>query len=239
MKTVAARKINHYHFDSEQLPSKALLASYQVAHRIVKCKKLHTIAEELILPAAVDLATTMIGERAAQKLILVSLPNDTMCRRIDDMAEDIHDLLIDQIKEREFSLQLDEATDNSRDAHLICYVWFVDFSEQNLVKELLFCKPIELGFRDIDLFNIIDNFISKNNLDWEKCISISTEGAKAMSGSCCGLRSLIEERAPMAKWTHCMIYREALVARELSPTLGETVEVITKIINYIKTRPSK
>ena len=143
------------------------------------------------------------------------------------------------MKEREFSLQLDEATDNSRDAHLICYARLVDFSEQNLVEELLFCKPIELGCRGIDLFNIIDNFISKNNLDWDKCISICTDGAKAMSGSFCGLRSLIEECAPMAKWTHCIIHREALVARELSPELGETVEVITKIINYIKTRPSK
>ena len=222
-----------------QLPSKALLASYQVAHRIAKCKKPHTIAEELILPAAIDLASTMIGEEAAEKLKLVPLSNDTMCRRIGDMAEDIHDQLIDQMKQREFGLQLDEATDGSRDAHLICYVRFVDFSEQNLVEELLFCKPIELGCRGIDLFSIIDNFISTNNLDWEKCISICTDGAKAMSGSCCGLRSLIQERAPMAKWTHCMIHREALVARELSPELGDTVEVVTKVINFIKTRPLK
>ena len=47
-----------------QLPSKALLASYQVAH---KCKKPHSIAEELILPAAIDLATTMIGEGSCRK----------------------------------------------------------------------------------------------------------------------------------------------------------------------------
>ena len=46
------------------------------------------------------------------------------------MALDIHDQLIDRTKEREFSLQLDEATDGNRDAHLIYYVRFVDFSEQ-------------------------------------------------------------------------------------------------------------
>ena len=57
------------------------------------------------------------------------------------MTDDIHDQLINQMKEGEFSLQLDEATDNSRDAHLICNVRFVDFSEQNLVEEFLFCKP--------------------------------------------------------------------------------------------------
>ncbi|CAK1599035.1 unnamed protein product [Parnassius mnemosyne] len=44
------------------VPTKALLASYKVAHRVAKCKKPHTIAEELILPAAVDMVSVMIGE---------------------------------------------------------------------------------------------------------------------------------------------------------------------------------
>ena len=48
-----------------------------------------------------------------------------------------------------------------------------------------------------------------------------------------------QERAPMAKWVHCMIHREALVARELSPKLGATVEIVTKVINFIKKRPLK
>ena len=71
-----------------QFSSKALLASYQVVHRIVKCKKPHTIAEGLILPAAVDLVGTLI-EGAAEKLKMVPLSDDIMCRRIDDMAQDI------------------------------------------------------------------------------------------------------------------------------------------------------
>ena len=36
-----------------------------------------------------------------------------------------------------------------------------------------------------------------------------------------------------------MIHREALVARELSPELGATVEIVIKLINFIKTRPLK
>ena len=181
----------------------------------------------------------MIGEGAAEKLKLVLLSNDTVCHQIGDMALDIHDQLIDQMKQREFGLQLDEATDGSRDTHLICYVRFVDFSLHSLVEELLFCKPIEVGCQGIDLFNIIDNFISTNNLDWENCISICTDGARAMSGSRSELRSLIQERAPMAKWVHCMIHKEELVAHELSPKLGVTVEIVTKVINFIKTRPLK
>ena len=66
---------------------------------LLSAKKPHSIAEELILSAAIDLATTMIGEGAAEKLKLVPLTNDTVCRRIGDMALDIHDQLINQMKQ--------------------------------------------------------------------------------------------------------------------------------------------
>ena len=71
-----------------KLPSITLLASSQVAHRIAKCKKPHSIAEEIILPAAIDLASTMI-EETPEKLKLVPLSNDTVCRRIGDIALDL------------------------------------------------------------------------------------------------------------------------------------------------------
>ena len=120
----------------KHVTSKTLLALFPVSHRIAKCKKPHTNAEKLILPAA-------IVEGSAEKLKLVQISNDTVCRRIGDMAEDIYYELIDQMKQRESGLQLDEATDGSRDAHLICYVCFFDFSEERTVEELLFCKPIK------------------------------------------------------------------------------------------------
>ena len=56
-----------------QTPAKGQLASFKVAYRIAKCKKLHTTAEELMLPAALDLVLTIIGKSAAQKLKAVPL----------------------------------------------------------------------------------------------------------------------------------------------------------------------
>lgn len=40
----------------------ALKASYLVARRVAQSKKAFTIAEELVLPAAVDMCREMIGE---------------------------------------------------------------------------------------------------------------------------------------------------------------------------------
>ena len=64
-------------------PAKAQLASFKVAYRIAKCKKPHTLAEELVLPA-VDLVSTMIGESAAP------LSNNTISRRIDKIYLNPH-----------------------------------------------------------------------------------------------------------------------------------------------------
>ncbi|XP_029729922.2 zinc finger BED domain-containing protein 5-like [Aedes albopictus] len=106
-------KQQHVSFSRQtHINSNALLASYKVAYRVAQCKKSHTIAEELILPAAVDLVSTMIGEHASQQLSKVPLSNNTIARRIDDMANDINCQLVDFLKNREYALQLDEATDN-------------------------------------------------------------------------------------------------------------------------------
>ena len=106
-------------------------------------KKPHIIVEELVLPAALDLVSTMIGESVAQKVKVVPLSNNTICRRIEKISDDINDPLIMKMHGNEFNLQLDEATTNTsdNDAYLICYVCFI-VNDNNTVKGLLFCKLI-------------------------------------------------------------------------------------------------
>jgi len=134
----------------------------KLKYRIVKCKKTHTIAEEVVLPAALDIVSTMIGESAAQKLKAVPLSNNTICRRIDLILDDINDQLVAKMRGNEFSLQLDEATTSTRnkDACLICFVCFID-NNDNIVEDLLFCKPILTNCRAHELFALLNNFFSR------------------------------------------------------------------------------
>jgi hypothetical protein len=160
-------------FKSASIPNNALLASYKVAYRIAQCKKPHTIAEELILPAAVDMVRIMVGESAGKLLLKVPLSNNTISRRIQHMAEDINNQLIEKMKGVEFGLQLDEAMDNNKDAHLICYVRFID--DNNIIEDLLFCKNTTAGAKAQDLFEILDTFMCENNLNWPKCVGVCTD----------------------------------------------------------------
>ncbi|XP_068115052.1 zinc finger BED domain-containing protein 5-like [Hyperolius riggenbachi] len=219
------------------IPKNALLASYKVAYLVAKCKKPHTIPEDLILPAAMEMVTLMAGESTGKLLSKIPLSNSTVSRRIECMAEDLNDQITEKMKGKEFGLQLDEATDSHKDAHLICYARFID--EDKIMEDLLFCKSITAGIKGQDLFNILDTFMSDNNLDWTKCVGVCTDGGRSMSGCYGGLQALVRNKAPDALWTHCVIHREALASKQLSPPLNLVMENVLKVVNYIKTRPQK
>ena len=58
----------------------ALCSSDQVAHRIAELKKSHAIAEDLILPAAMDMVREVLDQCAADKLKTRSMSDDTISR---------------------------------------------------------------------------------------------------------------------------------------------------------------
>ncbi|GFU83773.1 SCAN domain-containing protein 3 [Trichonephila clavipes] len=108
----------------------------------------------------------MFGDNFAKELQSIPLSNDTVSRRIDDIAEDVEQQLFGKLRDKLFSIQLDEATDSNKDAHFIAYVRFWD--DMSAVEELLFCKPIKLKATAIALFAILNNFRNEANIEWKK-----------------------------------------------------------------------
>ena len=138
------------------MPVNAQLASYKVAYRVAQCKKLHTIAEELILPATIDMVSTMIDEATASKLKAIPLSDNTIARRIYDISKDIEEQLNDKIRAKHFALQMDEATDSNKDCLLIASInRFID--GEDLREDLLFCKRVTTR-ATTELFKIIDTY---------------------------------------------------------------------------------
>ncbi|XP_026481385.1 zinc finger BED domain-containing protein 5-like [Ctenocephalides felis] len=214
---------------------KALLASYKVSYRIAKCKKPHSIGETLVLPAAIDIIAMMFGESYADQIKSIPLADNTVERRISDISDDLCDQLIEKIKLSSFALQVDETTDVAKDAHLITYIRHV--MENDIREELLFCKAIEGKATASEIFNIIDNFFIEKGILWENCVGLCTDGAPSMAGKNAGLQALVRKVAPRAVWTHCMIYRQSLVARNMGEELLEVFEIIIKVVNFIKNSP--
>ena len=109
----------------------AIEASYLVALRIAKAKTPHTIAEcksELLLPATKDIVQVMLGAEYVNKSNTISLSNNTVSRRIDDMSADIMEQVIQEMKSAPlgiFSIQLDESTDAENCSQLLVYVRYI------------------------------------------------------------------------------------------------------------------
>ena len=92
----------------------------------MKAEKAHTIGEELIFPCIKDVVRLMIDTEAVNKLNGLSISDNTVQRRIVDMADGIKSQMVEQIKDSPIiCLQLDESTDvhNSdfKDELLCCH----------------------------------------------------------------------------------------------------------------------
>lgn len=109
------------------------------------------------------------------------MSNNTVKRRIMDIADDTEKTVVSHLKScHYFSLQNDESIDISNDANLIFFVRY-DF-ENTIHEELLFCSLCPTTRTTAkEIFNLISDYINKNNTEWKKCVELSSDGARAMS----------------------------------------------------------
>ncbi|KAF8776962.1 Zinc finger MYM-type protein 6 like protein [Argiope bruennichi] len=155
-------------------------------------------------------------KKVPKQLQSIPFSNDTVARRIGGITEDVQCQLFSKLRDKLFSIQLDEATDSNKGAHLIAYVRFCD--NMSVVVELLFCKPIELKTTVLALFSILNDFMNETNIKWKNCVGICTNGARSMSERFRVIQALLKQKSPQC--THCMIHRETLASKEMSPGLN-------------------
>jgi len=84
-----------------------------------------------------------------------------------------------------------------------------------------------------------DTFLCENNTDCTKCVAVSTDGGRSMSGCCGGLQALIRRKDPDALWTNRIIHREGLVTKHLSPPRNLVLENVLKVVNFISCTQSQ
>ena len=110
---------------------------------------------------------------------------------------------------------------------------------ESLCEDLLFCKHIKNRATCDELFKIMDRYLKEHGLKWENCVGFCSDGAQTMAGSRNGLQALIMRVAPDAHLTHCIIHREALASRQISPELNEVLTEVVSVVNFTKTRRLK
>lgn len=215
---------------------KACKASFQVSYRIAKAGKAHIIAETLIKPCLIDVVETMIGEKFSNSVKMLPLSNDTVHRRIYEISNEIENTVIQRIKGSGwYALQLDETTDVAGCAVLLVIVRYIH--NNSAEEEMLLCKPLKTHTTGEEIFKMIDSYITEKELNWNQCINICTDGAKAMTGKYSGFVARVKNVVPEIESSHCIIHRQALAVKKIPPVLKNVLDEAVKIVNFIKSRP--
>lgn len=67
----------------------------------------------------------MLGDKATKDLNLISLSNDTVKNRIEDMVSNIKEQLVSRVVNSQYySLQLDESTDVFTNGNLLAFILY-------------------------------------------------------------------------------------------------------------------
>lgn len=97
----------------------------------------------------------------------------------------------------------------------LSFILYKDVSDIN--KHLLFCKMLPGKTTGEEIFQVIDSFFKEHDLQWKTCSHTCTDGAAAMAGNVKGLLGRVKRVSPNIKWMHCIIHREALASKRMSP----------------------
>ncbi|KRZ14060.1 Protein ZBED8 [Trichinella zimbabwensis] len=216
-----------------QETAKDVKVSYEIAMLIAKNKKPHTIGENLVKPCIVNAVKILLGDDIAKQFKNISLSDSTVKRRIDELADDIKQQVLEKVKcSPFFAISCDESTDQANCAQLIVYARFI--ANNTIEEELLFSEPLKTTTKGADVFQAVSQFFEVNGLMWEKLVGVCTDGAPAMLGSRSGFVKMVKSKNPSIFAMHCVIHRQALVAKTLPDDLREDLNFAVEVVNYVK-----
>lgn len=225
------------HMKKMTTTEKSLLrASYAISFQICKQKKPFSIGANLVKPCILAAAEEVLDAQAVQKLTAIPLSNDIVQQRSLDMAMDVEQQLVEEVKKSKyFAIQLDESTDVSNCAILLCYVRYK--GEEDFKEELFCCISLPSKTTGSEIFRSLNEYFYEHGIDWENCVGICTDGAASMTGCRAGVVARIKEVGHKEMLsTHCIIHREHLSAKKLSSELRNVLNITVKIVNEIRSR---
>ncbi|XP_067950484.1 zinc finger BED domain-containing protein 5-like [Watersipora subatra] len=180
-----------------------------------------------------DCASIVHGKPAGQKFQDLPPSNNTVKRRVDDIAANLEEKVVAKIKASPFwAIQLNESTDVTGLSQLLVYGRYVH--DTSIEEELLFCQPLLRTTSARDVLKIVENLLEKAKLGWEKLISVCTDGAPAILGFRSDFVRQIKHKNPDIEGVHRFLHREALASKTLLQALKSNLDVNIKVVNYTK-----
>ncbi|XP_076352698.1 zinc finger BED domain-containing protein 5-like [Tachypleus tridentatus] len=127
--------------------------------------------EKLVKPCTVGNAECMLDEKSVTEITLVPLSNNTVTRRIKELAANKKTELISRLQNCTFGLQTDESTDVAR-----LFFFFVQYQHQLTIEDILLCKFLPTNTTGAEIFNVLNNVFESHGLSWNNYVDICIDG---------------------------------------------------------------
>jgi len=215
-------------------------ASFHVAHCIARHGK--PLSEgEFLKEAFLECSAALFADFKEKDLIIkrineLPISRNTITERILRLDENTSSQINYDLKCAEmYSIALDETTDISGYAQLAV---FARYKSGNIMREEL-VKLITLTGRTTGLavFKEFADTFMKMNIDLQKIVSVTTDGAPSMIGKNIGFIQQLKHSVQHSLIEfHCLIHQEVLCAKQGLKTFSNVMPVVTKIVNFINAR---
>ena len=124
-------------------------------------KKPYRIGKELVKPCILTAAEDILGPETVESLKAYDSPTAPVQRRIEDMAKDVEQQVIEEVKKSlYYAIQLDESADVSNCTVLLCFVMYKGITD--VKEELLWNINLPGRTTGSEIFRLLDEYFCKN-----------------------------------------------------------------------------
>lgn len=100
-----------------------------------------------------------------------------------------------------------------------------------------FYLHLEIGGKWETILSCLQVYLNKYDIPHENIKAVATDEAPAMVGYYRGFATFLKEKLPRIRTIHCVLHRNNLLTKYLSPELDKALQFCSKCINQIKAQP--